>query len=222
MLVHSLKAGKLLMGNLFIFLIWTVLPLWTCLHLGCKRAIALRTLGFLSTEFPPRWADSMWAARSWSLQLSSGWSPSSQVGATITPNLPLPVFQLSMTNEHFGNSFRHTHNPLSWRQQQKLMTVWIAGRQKMHYNGQQNCYPLQEGGGGSGGCINWKVQWSFVFLRIQMNAREGAGLEPLEMSEGGLGVGGMQPWFLHAWHWGTRPCSVLPRSMGQPDWLGQC
>lgn len=66
-----------------------------------------------------------------------------------------------MTNEHSGNSFRHTHNPLSWCQQQKLMTMWIAGRQKMHYNGQQNCYPLQEGGGGY--WINWKVQCSFVF-----------------------------------------------------------
>lgn len=30
------------------------------------------------------------------------------------------------------------------------MTVWIAGRQKMHYNGQQNCYPLQEEGDGGG------------------------------------------------------------------------
>ena len=73
-----------------------------------------------------------------------------------------------MTNEHFGNSFRHTHNPLSWRQQQKLMTVWIAGRQKMHYNGQQNCYPLQEGGGG--GRVSYKLEGS-VFLCIPTNMR---------------------------------------------------
>lgn len=120
------------------------------LTLEWKKAIALRALGLMSTKFPFRWADLVWAVTGWSLQLPGGCSPSAQAGATITRNLPLPVFQLSMTNEHFGNSFRHTHNPLSWRQQQKLMTVWIAGRQKMHYNGQQNCYPLQEGGSGGG------------------------------------------------------------------------
>lgn len=188
---------------------------------GCNTAIAPRTLGLLSTDFPFTWAGLVWAVKCWSLQLTGGCSPTSRVGATITPNLPLPVFQLSMTNEHFGNSFRHTHNPLSWCQQQKLMTVWIAGRQKMHYNGQQSCYPLQEGGVGAGCCINWKAQSSFVLLQTWDEAQgERTGSEPMEMPVRGSGMGGIWPWFLHAWHWSTGPCLCLPRSTGLSDWPG--
>lgn len=143
----------------------------------------------LNGQMWPEWSN-------WSLQLSGGCSSSSQAGALITPNLPLPVFQLSMTNEHSGNSFRHTHNPLSWCQQQKLMTMWIAGRQKMHYNGQQNCYPLQEGGG----CwINWKVQCSFVFWEGDETHGGGVGSRPTEMSER----------FGRGWHATLLPCAWL-------------
>ena len=117
-----------------------------------------------------------------------------------------------MTNEHFGNSFRHTHNPLSWRQQQKLMTVWIAGRQKMHYNGQQNCYPLQEEEMEEGYCINWKVS---EFVCIPTNRRWNSGEKWAPTSWKCQRV---------VWAWAAcnpGPCSVLPRSGGQPDWLGQ-
>lgn len=91
----------------------------------------------------------------------------------------------------------------------------------MHYNGQQSCYPLQEGGAGAGCCINWKAQCSFVLLQTRDEAQgERAGFKPMEMSERGLSVGGMRPWFLHAWHWSTGPCLCLPRPTGQSDWPG--
>lgn len=138
--------------------------MYTCSPRGSTR---VSCLGLVSTPFPTETGRGNESGQKpeptiiWWLVVSLLTS-----GATITPNLPPPVFQLSMTNEHFGNSFRHTHNPLSWRQQQKLMTMWIAERQKMHYNGQGNCYTLQEGVGmGAGCCINWKVQCSFVFLQ---------------------------------------------------------
>lgn len=106
----SLKAGERPGRFTYFFDPADVCPCEYTRTSGCNTAIAL---GLLSTDFPFRWAGLVRAVKCWSLQLTGGCSPSSRVGATITPNFPLPVFQLSMTNEHFGNSFRHTHNPLS-------------------------------------------------------------------------------------------------------------
>lgn len=129
----KLKAGKNPMGHSPM--------LWS----GCVYTLHLEMSGGPEDTWAPRIP--LWMDRCGQSGQTGVYNYRVAAGALITPNLPLPVFQLSMTNEHSGNSFRHTHNPLSWCQQQKLMTMWIAGRQKMHYNGQQNCYPLQEGGG---------------------------------------------------------------------------
>lgn len=75
---------------------------------------------------------------------------------------------------------------------------------------------------GEGHRINWKVQCSFVSLHTGDETQGKRWLTALEMSERGLGTGGMQPWFLCTWHQGSGPCSALPRSTGQPDWLGRC
>lgn len=64
------------------------------------------------------------------------------------------------------------------------MTVWIAGRQKMHYNGQQNCYPLQEGGnGGWGAVLTGRFSTPLYSYKHEMKPRGRAGSKPMEMSE---------------------------------------
>lgn len=87
--------------------------MYTCSPRDSSRISGPRTLGLRSTPFPTETGRGNESGQKpeptiiWWLVVSLLTS-----GATITPNLPPPVFQLSMTNEHFGNSFRHTHNPL--------------------------------------------------------------------------------------------------------------
>lgn len=56
----------------------------------------------------------------------------------------------------------------------------------MQYNGQQNCYPLQEVGGGGGVILTGRFSVPCI-LKHEMKPKR-AGSKPVQMSERGLGV----------------------------------